>query len=91
MRAKWLASKAGLSSERIFQDLNDLVWRFGPTCGRTIYFFQRVHNVGIMKRDIGLSQGRALAGIKGRIPLLIFVAKPNDGDVAFLNQRSDAQ
>jgi len=91
MRAKLLAYRVGLSSERIFQDFNDLVWRFRPTRGCPVHFFQSVNNVGIMKRDIGLAQRRALASIEGRVPLLILVAKPDDGDIAFLNQGADAQ
>jgi hypothetical protein len=86
-----LAFEAGLSAERIFQDLNDLVWRLRPTGGCPVNFFQRVNNVGIVQRDIGLAQGSALTSIEGRIPLFILIAKPDDRDIAFLDQRSDAQ
>jgi hypothetical protein len=45
-----------------------------------------MNDVFIMKGDIGLSESCAIPGVKGRIPLFVFVAETHDSHVTFFNQ-----
>ena len=63
-----------------------MLGRARPCHGCRVDFFQRVNNICVMQGDIGGAKRGAKTSVKSGVPLLIFVAKPNDREVTLFNQ-----
>src|SRR5690606_28646894 len=55
-----------------------------------IHFLQGVDDVLVVQGDVGLVQCGAVAGVKGRVPLLVLVAEAHHDQIASFDQRSGA-
>ena len=67
----------------ILQYLNHLRGSLCPGHCGGVDFLERMYNVGIVQGDVGFAEGRAVAGVKGRVPLLVLITETHDSNVAF--------
>ena len=57
-----------------------------PSHRRRIHFLEWMNYVIIMQSNVGCAHRRTITRIKSRIPLLVFIAKSNDRDIALFNE-----
>jgi hypothetical protein len=59
----------------VLQHLNDFLRCLRPGYSRRVHLLKGVNDVVVVERNVGRAHGGAVAGIKGGVPLLVFVTE----------------
>ena len=70
----------------IVEHIDDLRRGCRPGHSRGIHFFERMDEVLTVKRDVRLSHGGTVPGVKGGIPLFVLVSKSYNSNIAFFDE-----
>ncbi len=79
-----------LAADRVAQDVDDLFGGAGRRQSGAVELLESVVELGVVQGEDRLAERGGIAGVKGSVPLTVFVAEANDEEIGGADQRLGA-
>lgn len=68
--------------DNVFEHVHDLLGRLCPAHGRGVDLLEWMNDIRTVQGNVGPAQGRTVAGIESRVPLIVLIAEPDYRHIA---------